>query len=180
MLDGIEVDPQLVAVLAVAAAGLAVLLAGIVAVLGLRLRRLRRSFERALPDGQDVVTALGEQGDRIAVLDGDVRAAVAETRDVAERLRATISRVGVVRYDAFDDMGGALSFSAALLDERGDGVVVSAINGRTETRCYAKSIRGGHSEHNLSTEEVAAVETAMTGRRDELAPTRPRRRRRAS
>jgi hypothetical protein len=181
MLDGIEVDPQVVAVVAVAAAGLAVLLLLIVVIQGVRLRRLRRAFERAMPDGQDLLTTLGSQGEELGTLRRDVAGALAETRDVADRLRASISKVGVVRYDAFDDMGGALSFSAALLDQQGDGVVVSAINGRTETRCYAKSISGGTSDHSLSTEEAAAVDTAMSGRRTDVAPTRaPRRRRRVS
>jgi hypothetical protein len=183
MLDGLalEVDPQVVAAVALAAAGLAVVLLLVVVLQGLRLRRLRHAFERALPDGQDVLTTLGSQGQRLDALGDDVAGALAETREVAERLRASISKVGVVRYDAFDDMGGALSFSAALLDQSGDGVVVSAINGRTETRCYAKSISGGTSDHSLSTEETAAVEAAMTGRRTDVAPARvPRRRRRVS
>jgi hypothetical protein len=181
MLDAIEVDPQLVAVVAAAAAVLALLLLLVVIVQGVRLRRLRRTFERALPDGQDLLTTLGSQGEDLEALRVDVAGAVAEARDVGERLRNSISKVGVVRYDAFDDMGGALSFSAALLDQQGDGVVISAINGRTETRCYAKSISGGSSDHSLSTEESAAVDAAMTGRRAAVAPDRgPRRRRRVS
>ena len=48
--------------------------------------------------------------------------------------------VAVVRYDAFADMGGRLSFSAALYDDSGDGFVLSSINGRSETRTYAKAL----------------------------------------
>jgi hypothetical protein len=77
-------------------------------------------------------------------------------------LRSSISRVGTIRYDAFSDMGGRLSFSTALLDEHGDGVVVTSINGRTETRTYAKPLVGGQSPHNLSEEEEAAVRDAMS------------------
>jgi hypothetical protein len=66
----------------------------------------------------------------------------------------------VVRYDAFGDMGGRLSFSAALLDDSGDGLVISSINGRSETRTYAKSLVGLQSDHTLSPEEQEAIETA--------------------
>jgi hypothetical protein len=98
-----------------------------------------------------------------------------------ELQRGTLSRLGVVRYDAFDDMGGMLSFSAALLDERGDGVVISAINGRTETRCYSKPITAGTSDQNLSGEEIAAIDAAIEGRTPPRAlPPEGRRRRRAA
>jgi hypothetical protein len=178
MLDAIELDLQLVALVAAGAAALALVLLVVVVIQALRLRRLRRAFQRALPGDEDLLTTLGTQGTRIDALHAEVTEAVAEARDVGERLRNSISKVGVVRYDAFDDMGGALSFSAALLDQQGDGMVISAINGRSETRCYAKSISGGASDHSLSTEETAAVEAAMSGRRAQLTPERASRRRR--
>ncbi|MDP9022079.1 MAG: DUF4446 family protein [Actinomycetota bacterium] len=103
------------------------------------------------------------------------------TEHLRNLLRAAVSRVGVVRYDAFDDMGGALSFSAALLDESGDGVVLSSINGRTEARTYAKPVIGGTSSYNLSPEEEAAIDAALTGERQAVVnPPRRRRGRAAS
>ena len=74
-----------------------------------------------------------------------------------------LRHVAVVRYDAFGDMGGHLSFSAALLDDNGDGLVISSINGRTETRTYAKTLVGLQSEHTLSPEEKEAIEDARRG-----------------
>jgi len=68
--------------------------------------------------------------------------------------------LGIVRYDAFNDVGGRLSWSVALLDESGDGVVLTAIHGRSEARSYAKSISGWSSEQQLSPEEESAVGTA--------------------
>src|SRR5688500_10205052 len=75
-------------------------------------------------------------------------------------LSDVIRHVAVVRYDAFPDMGGRLSFSAALLDDAGDGLVLTSINGRSETRTYAKGIKGGRSEHALSPEEEQAISHA--------------------
>jgi hypothetical protein len=72
--------------------------------------------------------------------------------------------LAVVRYDALSEMSGQLSFSVALLNSLGDGVVFSSINGRSETRTYAKIIRGGAGAHQLSPEEEQAVRSARLGR----------------
>jgi hypothetical protein len=66
-----------------------------------------------------------------------------------------------VRYDAFADLSGRMSFSLALLDERGDGIALSALTGRSDTRVYAKSIAAGQGEHELSPEELQAVQAAL-------------------
>jgi hypothetical protein len=71
--------------------------------------------------------------------------------------------VSVVRYDALRDQSGRLSFSVALLDDLGDGVVLSAINGRSETRLYAKGVKDGNSGQPLSPEEQQAVTYALRG-----------------
>jgi hypothetical protein len=71
-----------------------------------------------------------------------------------------LRHVGVVRYDAFGDMGGRLSFSAALFDDNGNGLVLSSINGRSETRTYAKPLVDLRSDHTLSPEEEDAIREA--------------------
>ena len=65
-----------------------------------------------------------------------------------------------MRYDAFGEMSGRMSFSLALLDEQGDGVTISAIAGTADTRVYAKGVAGGKGEHELSPEEAQAVVAA--------------------
>ena len=102
---------------------------------------------------------------RLRVLGRQVRRLGGPVRPTAEAgpdPRA-LRHVAVVRYDAFGDMGGHLSFSAALLDDNGDGLVLSSINGRTETRTYAKPLVGLQSEHTLSPEENEAIENARRG-----------------
>ena len=71
--------------------------------------------------------------------------------------------VGIVRYDALNEMSGQLSFSLALLNTLGDGVVISSINGRAETRTYAKPIVAGKGGQELSPEEAQAVHSARLG-----------------
>ncbi|MEU4295251.1 DUF4446 family protein [Kribbella sp. NPDC026596] len=74
-------------------------------------------------------------------------------------LRQTLQHLAVVRYDAFGDTGGKLSWSMALLDDKGDGVVLTSINSRADARTYAKEVRAFASEAKLSPEEEEAIET---------------------
>jgi hypothetical protein len=73
--------------------------------------------------------------------------------------------MAIVRYDALEEMSGQLSFSLALLNALGDGVVMTSINGRSETRTYAKIIVAGHGAQELSPEEEQAVRSARLGQR---------------
>lgn len=77
-------------------------------------------------------------------------------REGAEALR----HLSVVRYDAFGDMGGHLSWSLALLDDAGHGVVLTSVHGRSEARTYAKGVADWTSEQQLSPEEVEAIQNA--------------------
>jgi hypothetical protein len=70
--------------------------------------------------------------------------------------------VAIVRYDALNEMSGQLSFSLALLNTVGDGIVLSSINGRAETRTYAKTVLAGKGTQTLSPEEAQAVHLART------------------
>ena len=113
-----------------------------------------------------LVARVRSLGDRVAVLedrspvgDGDLAAL---RHDIAQALR----HVAVVRYDAFGDMGGRLSFSAAIIDDTGDGVVLSSIHGRGESRTYAKGVVGGDADATLTPEERQALAAARTGSPD--------------
>lgn len=129
-----------------------------------RVRAAYRAFDQGSRD--DVLTLLRRHIDAVEGLRGEVADLDARSDELRDLVRTSLSRVGTVRYDAFEELGGRLSFSAALLDERGDGVVITAINGRTDTRTYAKPVVRGSSRHNLSGEEVEAIKQAqsMAGR----------------
>nr|WP_239648093.1 DUF4446 family protein [Nocardiopsis ganjiahuensis] len=71
--------------------------------------------------------------------------------------------VAVLHYDALEEMSGARSFSLAMLNSHGDGVVVTSINGRTETRTYAKAVTRGEADHLLSPEEYRVIRSARLG-----------------
>jgi hypothetical protein len=78
--------------------------------------------------------------------------------EAAEALR----HLAVVRYDAFGDMGGHLSWSMALLDDGGNGVVLTSIHGRSEARTYAKNVTSWTCDQALSPEEEEAVKFAKS------------------
>jgi hypothetical protein len=83
-----------------------------------------------------------------------------------------VRNVSLLRYDAFEDVGGRLSFSCAMLDEHGTGVVLTSINGRQETRVYAKPISEGISTYNLSAEEDEAIRQATVATPEEAVQAR--------
>lgn len=72
--------------------------------------------------------------------------------------------MAIVHYDALKEMSGHRSFSLALINSVGDGVVISSINGRTETRTYAKVVRNGRGIEMLSPEEDQALRAARLGK----------------
>lgn len=73
---------------------------------------------------------------------------------------SALRHLAVVRYDAFADMGGQLSWSVALLDDAGDGVVLTSIHGRSDARTYAKAVAGWACAHQASPQEQEAIEQA--------------------
>lgn len=75
--------------------------------------------------------------------------------------RRSFQRVGLVRYNPFEETGGNQSFALALLDASGDGWVLSSLHARSGTRVYAKAIKAGRGDAALSEEETAAIQRAM-------------------
>lgn len=94
----------------------------------------------------------------------ELASARSELRSATEDAGDSLKRVALVRYDAFGDIAGRLSFSAALLDDDGDGLVISSIHARSESRTYAKSIENGRSSIELTPEEKQAVAAARAGK----------------
>lgn len=121
---------------------------------------------------QDLGNVFSEHTQILDKLSGDQSDLGRRVRRVESRLDSTLQRVGVVRFDALDDVGGALSFAVALLDEQGNGVVLSSLYSRNDCRTYAKEISGGKSAHLLSDEEQQALTIARQNPAV-LAPAEP-------
>lgn len=114
---------------------------------------------------RDILQLQRDLADAQQQAERDLAAERAEITATVSGMRRSVDtvlrRVALVRYDAFDDLGGRLSFSLALLDDRGNGVTLTSIASATDTRLYAKSLTDGVGEHTLSPEEEQAVKAAM-------------------
>ena len=153
-------------ILAIAAASVAVLSLLVSLTLFLKLRRIRSAQSVLLGSGKDDLVDFAVS---LQTRIDDVHRAVDEvalalTR-VDKRIDGCLSNTSIVRYDAYEDVGGHQSASLALLDAARTGVVVSAIQGRDYARIYAKEIDRGRASVTLSPEEQAAVDRAMAATR---------------
>lgn len=130
-----------------------------------KLSRLHRSYALLeVAEGREsFLDVLARTREEFAELSDDVKGLDYSVGQLTRGLSIALRHVAVVRYDALDNMGGRYSFSAALIDDYGDGLIITSIHGRAETRSYLKSIVGGVAEIKLSPEEEEAVTIALRG-----------------
>lgn len=141
---------------------LTLLLLCLVIGLAARVRAQRRRWKELLDgvSGETLEKLLHDHlRERLALEDRVVKAT--ERIDVLERQMRTSKRfVGLVRFDAFAEVGGKQSFALAVYDDQGDGAVLTSLVGRADCRVYCKSLANGQSERDLSEEERQAIEIA--------------------
>lgn len=111
-------------------------------------------------DGRSLEAILDAHLEKVFDLSREVTDVAARTAIIEATQRKTFQRVGLVRYNPFEETGGNQSFALALLDAAGDGWVLSSLHARAGTRVYAKAITGGRAEAGLSAEETAAIAQA--------------------
>jgi hypothetical protein len=155
-------------IVALAAAGVAVVALLWAILNALRLRRLRAAQRTVLGDGRTdlVAHAAGLQEAFVQLRDWleEAAARLDDRMTTAEvRIDGSLAYTSLVRYDAYGEMSGRQSSSVALLDSNRSGLVVSAIHHRDQARVYVKHVREGSSEVELSPEEIEAMENAMAG-----------------
>jgi hypothetical protein len=155
-------------IIAIAAGAVAVIALIGCAALMLSVRRLRRAQLVVLmgQNGQDLVAHAAGMQDSFEALSAYVEDAATRLDGrlaaVEATLRGTIAHRALVRYDAYNELSGRQSVSIALLDEEQSGIVLSCIHHRDQARVYAKQVRGGQGELELSPEEVEAVRIALS------------------
>jgi hypothetical protein len=153
----------IVAMAAGAVALLALLLCGILA---LKLRRLRAAQRTILGDGErDLVghaASLQEQFEALYGYVQDAAERLDRRMETAERrIDRAVAYRALIRYDAYGEMSGRQSTSIALLDANRSGLVLSSIHHRDQARLYAKEVREGTPELELSPEEDEAIKRAL-------------------
>jgi hypothetical protein len=165
-----DLNRALVDNLALVVGVLGVLIIGLAAFAFMQARRLRQAT-----DAYRSLVSDGEGGSLQQMLDAHL-GKVVEVGAQLERLtqlheylevrsRGSLQHVGLVRFNPFEDTGSDQSFAIALLDDRRDGIVLSSLHGRGQTRVFAKPVEGGESKHTLSDEEAQAIRIAVEGAR---------------
>lgn len=128
-----------------------------------KLKKIRRRVD-ALTRGkdtesmEDIVLNFFE---RIEALEAGENVTRSDLKDIKENLKITYQKKGLVKYDAFREMSGDLSYSLALLDKENNGVLISSMYSREGCYTYAKDIVNGESKINLSEEEAEALKQAI-------------------
>ena len=126
----------------------------------MQINRLRAKID-ATPNDGNVFAMLRKVDNEIGHLDQTVSAMAPRLASVEARIPLAISYTGIVAYDAFDNIAGNLSRSIALLNEHGDGVIISLLVGRNENLFFTKQVRGRVGMEELSPEESQAIAMAM-------------------
>ncbi len=153
-----------VAILLLAVIALTLILLLVIILQSVRINRMRKSINRLMTGTgganlEEGLHRLLDQVDEVKKLQSDQQFTI---NRLSQRIAAQCGKVAIIRYNAFGDVGSDLSFSMAILDDAQNGVVITSIFGREESRVYAKPIEAGASTYHLSEEEQAAIKKAMT------------------
>jgi len=142
---------------------LLLIVAALTMALMLRVQKIKRQYEKLL-------SGVSEQNVEEVLIDYLTSTKELESRTKALEVRmgtaemeagTHLQNIGMVRYNAFEGVGGEQSFSLALLDDKKNGITITGIFGHSETRVYAKPIEDGSSKYNLSPEELEAISKAV-------------------
>lgn len=142
---------------------LLLIVAALTMALMLKVQKIKRQYEKLL-------SGVSEQNVEEVLIDYLTSTKELESRTKALEVRmgtaemeagTHIQNIGMVRYNAFEGVGGEQSFSLALLDDKKNGITITGIFGHSETRVYAKPIEDGSSKYNLSPEELEAISKAV-------------------
>lgn len=139
---------------------LAIFVAGAAAIFAFRLgRRLDAFFQGG--KAEDLESIIAEVGKRLRATEDEFKRLRNDVARIDVMAGNSVQKVGVVRFNPFEDVGGDQSFAVALLDSEDNGAVLSSLYTREGTRVYAKQVVRGQSRHHLSREEEEAIRRAI-------------------
>ena len=144
-------------------AALVVVLIIIMVINGVKTRKLKKSYRTFMKgkDGQSLENILHRRFEQIEEVLASEEENKAKIQTVLDHLDNTYQKVGLVKYNAFNEMGGKLSFSLALLNRKNDGFILNAMHSREGCFTYIKEIINGNSIIMLADEEKEALEMAL-------------------
>lgn len=118
-------------------------------------------FMNKLGDGNNIKEDLDRYMKRIINLEEELRKLSLYYKELDRKTQKSIQKIGVVRYNAYNNTGSDLSFAVCFLDEKNDGVVFNGIYSRDSSNIYAKQIENGKSKYKITPEESEAINKAM-------------------
>ena len=134
--------------------------------LTLTLSKMRSRYKKMMTgvEGNNLEQMLLKQVDNTHKVEDENRKLQDENRRMDDLLQTALTRISVMRFCAFEDMGSDLSYAVAMLDSHNNGVVFSSIFGREDSRSYVKPIADGRSTYTLTKEEEKVLKEAMAKR----------------
>ena len=127
-----------------------------------KMNKNNKKFMKKIGTGKDIAEDLNGYMDRIIALEEALSETHSYCKQLENNIKKCMQKVGIVRYNAYNDAGNDLSFAVALLDEKNNGVVFNGIYSREMSNIYAKPIEEGKCKYNLTKEENEALEKAMS------------------
>lgn len=128
-----------------------------------KISRKYTEFMKKLGNGKDIEEDLENYMYRVERVEKQNAEIINYIKNIDNDLNRCIQKIGIVRYNAFQDTGSDLSFALALLDEKNNGVVLNGIYSREMSNIYAKPVENGKSKYTISEEEGLAIEKAING-----------------
>lgn len=146
--------------------GMGVVIIGLLAICivnTVKINKMNNNYKKFMAGkkGRDLETVILERFEEIDKLKASNDEKTAQINELFEALRLTYSKTGIIKYDAFNEMGGKLSFALALLDNRNNGFVINAMHSREGCYTYVKEIINGESYITLGDEEKKALDKAI-------------------
>ena len=161
MLEALQAGTGIILLLVI---GLVVILTVITVSMSLRLTRLNKRYQAMMKgqDGQSLEKSFHNRLRKMEKIGNQTEENEKEIRTLKAQLGRTLTHYGIVKYDAFDDVGGKMSFALAMLDSENSGFILDTIHSKDNCFLYLKEIVKGESYIMLSNEEVEALKMAVS------------------
>lgn len=160
LFDNIGIDPAyIIIILAILVIALLVL----VIILLVKVNKLNTRYIKFMKgkNGEELEQIIYERFGELDIMQQIATQHALEIKNLKRQFRSSFSKVGMVKYDAFKEMGGTLSFALALLNDRNSGFILNSMHGREGSYTYVKEIINGESYIALSEEEKEALKSAV-------------------
>ena len=125
-----------------------------------KMNKSNKEFMQKIGSGKDISEDINKYMDRIIALEEDLSETHSYCNQLENKIKKCVQKVGIVRYNAYNDSGKDLSFAVAFLDEKNNGIVFNGIYSREMSNIYAKPVIDGDCKYNLTDEEKEALNKA--------------------